>query len=292
MAFTTGLENCVRQQVPLAPYTWFRLGGPAQYFAEPSTVEQLQAVVKRAKAEGLQARVLGGGSNLLVREAGVQGVVIRLTAPCFEQITIDGTKLSAGAGAKLGYAVTQAVTEGLAGLEALVGIPGTVGGALRMNSGSRSGDVGQWTAQATVMDDTGEIAVRTRDELVFAYRTSSLDELVILSAEFQLESDDPVELTKRMQKQWIVKKSKVPLGHQATGLIFKNPQGLSAGDLIEQAGLKGAKFGGAEISDRHNNFIVVDEKGTSEDVLRLIEHIRARVQERLSIELENEIQIW
>jgi len=292
MAFTTGLENCVRQNVPLAPYTWFRLGGPAQYFAEPSTPEQLQAVVKRAKAEGLQARVLGGGSNLLIREAGVSGVVIRLAAPCFEQIAIDGTKLTAGAGAKLGYAVTQSVTEGLGGLEALIGIPGTIGGALRMNSGSRSGDIGQWTAKATVMDDAGEIMTRSREELVFGYRDSSLDELLILSAEFELEAEDPVELTKRMQKQWIVKKSKVPLGHQACGLIFKNPQGLSAGDLIEQAGLKGAKVGGAEVSDRHNNYIVVDDKATSDDVLRLIEHLRTRVQERLSIDLENEIQVW
>lgn len=292
MAFDTGFEQCVRRQIPLGPYTWFRLGGPAEYFAEPASLEQLQAVVRRAKSEGLAVRLLGGGSNLLIGEAGVPGVVVHLSAPAFCETSLVGKKLRAGAGEKLGHVVSKAVAAGLAGMESLVGIPGTIGGALRGNAGSRSGDIGQWTAQATVMDDAGEIHTRSREGLVFAYRESSLDELVILSAEFELESDDPVELTKRMQKQWIVKKAKTPLGHQATGCIFKNPRGMSAGDLIEQAGLKGARVGGAEVSDRHANFIVADEKATSQDVLRLIDHIRTRVQERVGVALETEIQVW
>ncbi|MGC3966446.1 MAG: UDP-N-acetylmuramate dehydrogenase [Pirellulales bacterium] len=292
MAFDTGLEKCVRRQVPLAPYTWFRLGGPAEYFAEPASQDELQTVVRRAKSEGLAVRLLGGGSNVLVGEAGVKGVIVHLSAPAFCELSVSGKTLSAGAGEKLGYAVSKSVAEGLAGLESLVGIPGTIGGALRGNAGSRSGDIGQWTAQATVMTADGELVTRSREELVFSYRESSLDELVILSAKFELEQDDPAELTKRMQKQWIVKKAKTPLGHQATGAIFRNPRGMSAGDLIEQAGLKGARVGGAEVSERHANFIVADEKATSQDVVRLIEHIRGRVQERLGIALETEIQIW
>jgi UDP-N-acetylmuramate dehydrogenase len=227
-----------------------------------------------------------------VREDGVKGVVVHPSAACFCEISVQGNTVKAGGGAKLGHIVATAVREGLAGLESLVGIPGTVGGALRGNAGSRSGDIGQWTSSAVVMNDAGEMTSRPRDQLVFAYRESSLDELVILDAEFTLEKDDPVELTKRMQKQWIVKKASLPLGHQPTGCIFKNPRGMSAGTLIEQAGLKGARVGGAEVCDRHANFIVTDDKATSQDIIRLIDHIRTRVNERLGIELETEIKIW
>jgi UDP-N-acetylmuramate dehydrogenase len=174
----------------------------------------------------------------------------------------------------------------------MVGIPGTIGGALHGNAGSSGGDIGQWTCQADVMTRTGEIVSRQREDLVFAYRHSSLDELVILHAQFQLEADDPQELTKRMQKQWIVKKAGQPLAHQSAGCIFKNPRGISAGMLIDQAGMKGTRIGGAEVSDRHANFIVVDRDATSHDVLQLIDTMRSRVAEQLGVELELEIEIW
>lgn len=292
MAFTSGFEKFVRTDEQLAPHTWFKLGGPARYFAEPATVEELTALVRRAREESLGVRMLGGGSNLLVREAGVPGVVVRLNGPAFTGVTPGKNQLTVGSGVRLSNAISTAVREGLAGLEALVGIPGTVGGALHGNAGSRGGDIGQWVSQATLMNDSGEILSRKRDELVFAYRESSLDELVILDVTFQLEQDSPEELTKRMQKQWIVKKANQPLDHQSAGCIFKNPRGMSAGMLIDQAGMKGMRVGGAEVSDRHANFIVTDESATSDDVLKLIEQIRERVVERLGIELELEIEIW
>ncbi len=127
---------------------------------------------------------------------------------------------------------------------------------------------------------------------MFAYRQSSLDELAILSAEFQLDEEDPEQLTKRMQQQWIVKKASQPLGHQSAGCIFKNPRGMSAGMLIDQAGLKGTRIGGAEVSDRHANFIIAETGASSQDVSRLIELVRSRVADRLGIELETEIQVW
>jgi UDP-N-acetylmuramate dehydrogenase len=142
------------------------------------------------------------------------------------------------------------------------------------------------------MTRSGEILTRSREELVFAYRESSLDELVILDAQFELEQEDPEELTKRMQKQWIIKKAGQPLAHQSAGCIFKNPRGMSAGMLIEQAGLKNTRIGGAEVSERHANFIIADEGATSADVLKLIDHVRETVLERLGIELEREIEIW
>lgn len=292
MAFLTGFEEFARPREPLAPHTWFHLGGPAEYFAEPRSLDELSALVRRCHETDTPVRLLGGGSNLLVREEGVPGLVIRLPDSAFGQITVEGRRVKAGGGAKLGHVISTSVREGLAGLEPLVGIPGTLGGALHGNAGSRGGDVGQWTRRATVMSRSGEITTRERAELHFAYRESSLDDLVILEADFELENDDPTELTKRMQKQWIVKKAAQPLGHQSAGCIFKNPRGISAGMLIDQAGLKGNRIGGAEVSERHANFIVTDEKGTSQDVLRLIELVRDRVAERFGVELETEIEIW
>ena len=292
MSFTSGFDEIVRLHEPLAPHTWMGIGGPVEFFAEPRSVDELQALVKRAAAEGLPIRMLGGGSNVLVRDEGVPGVVVRLSSPAFADIQVNKQTVTAGGGARLGNVISSAVRAGLGGLETMVGIPGTIGGALHGNAGSSGGDIGQWTCQAEVMTRSGEIVSRQREDLVFAYRQSSLDELVILSAQFQLESDDPQELTKRMQKQWIVKKAGQPLAHQSAGCIFKNPRGISAGMLIDQAGLKGTRIGGAEVSDRHANFIVVDRDASSNDVLQLIDAMRSRVAEQLGVELELEIDIW
>jgi UDP-N-acetylmuramate dehydrogenase len=292
MPLLSGFEKIIRRSEPLAPHTWFHLGGPAEYFAEPNSADELAALVRRCRDENLDVRLLGGGSNILVREPGVSGVVVRLSAPAFTEIAVKKQTVAAGGGAKLGHVISTAVREGLAGLETLVGIPGTLGGALHNNAGGRGGDVGQWTCHATVMTRTGEILQRSREELVFAYRESSLDELAVLSAQFHLDPDDPDDLTKRMQKQWIVKKSNQPLSHQSAGCIFKNPRGMSAGMLIDQAGLKGTRVGQAEVSDRHANFIVANPSATSDDVLKLIDVVRERVAERLGVDLEREIEVW
>lgn len=292
MAWWSDSIDFVRRDEPLAPHTWFQLGGPAEFFAEPRNADELALLVSRARENDVHVRILGGGSNLLVLDQGVRGLVIHLNDPAFAQIDIQGNHLRAGGAAKLGHVVSMAVSEGLGGLETLVGIPGTVGGALHGNAGSRAGDIGQWTCRATVFTAAGERIQRNRDDLVFAYRQSSLDELVILEAEFQLEREDSEELTKRMQKQWIMKKANQPLAHQSAGCIFKNPRGMSAGMLIDQAGLKGTRVGGAEVSDRHANFIVADKSASSADVLKLMELVRERVHERVGVELETEIQVW
>ena len=292
MGFPDEFEAILRHDEPLAPHTWFTLGGPAQYFAEPRSIEELAALVERCQHEELPVRLLGGGSNVLVRDEGVSGVVVSLANASFANVEVRGTRVTAGSGARLGHVISTAVGAGLAGLETLVGIPGTIGGALHGNAGGRGGDIGQWTHRASVMNRSGEIVERQREELVFAYRQSSLDELVILSAEFELESEDPEQLTKRMQTQWIAKKAAQPLGHQRTGCIFKNPRGMSAGMLIDQAGLKGTRVGGAEVSDRHANFIVAEPGATAQDVLRLIELVHSRVSDRLGVELETEIEVW
>lgn len=292
MALVSGFEKIVRLNEPLADRTWLKLGGAAEFYAEPKSVEELAALVRRCYDEDVPIRVLGGGSNVLVRDDGVPGMVLSLSHPYFSEIKITGSNLAAGGGATLAHAISETVRVGLSGLEPLVGIPGTLGGALHGNSGSRGGDIGQWACRATVMTRNGEILQREREDLVFAYRQSSLDELVILNAEFQLEEDDPVQLTKRMQKQWIVKKAGQPPSHQSVAPVFKNPRGMSAGMLIEQAGLKGTTLGGLQVSQRHANFIIAEEGATAQDALRLIDMIRSRVAERLGVELETELEIW
>ncbi|MCA9257919.1 MAG: FAD-binding protein, partial [Planctomycetales bacterium] len=201
MTLVSGFEKIVRRQEPLAERTWLHLGGPAQFYAEPNSVDELAALVRRCANEQVPIRMLGGGSNVLVRDEGVTGMVVSLSSPAFSRLQISGGVVTAGGGVKLAHAISETVRAGLAGLEPLVGIPGTIGGALHGNSGSRGGDIGQWACRATVMTRAGEIIQRDREDLVFAYRQSSLDELVILNAEFRLEPDDPVQLTKRMQKQ-------------------------------------------------------------------------------------------
>ena len=292
MPIDTEFQSIVKANYPLAPRTWLDLGGPAEYFAEPHSVEELVNLVKHCHAEGIATRVLGGGSNLLVREEGVSGMVICLKDEVFGATTVEGSRLTAGGGAPLAHVINEAVRAGLAGLEPLVGIPGTVGGALHGNAGSRGGDIGQWAVGATVLTRVGDVVERTKDELVFAYRESSLDELVILDATFDLEQEDADQLTKRMQKQWIVKKAGQPMTHQRTACLFKNPRGMSASMLIEQAGLSGLRVEGVELSARHSNFVVVGEDATSTHVLKLIDQIRSRVSERLGVELETQLEIW
>jgi UDP-N-acetylmuramate dehydrogenase len=268
------------------------LGGPAEFFAEPESPDQLIALVRRCHEDGIDMRLLGQGSNILVRDEGVPGVVLHLSAPAFCNIQIDGRTLTAGGGALLGRVVTTTVHRGLAGLETLIGIPGTVGGALHGNAGTHSGSIGQWTIEATVVAANGEVVQRSAEELVFGYRQSNLDDLVVLQASCELEEDNPRELAQRMQKHWIVKKASQPMGHQSAGCVFKNPRGASAGELIDDAGLKGTRIGGAVVSDRHANFIIAEPECTAQDVLRLIDVIRGQVRDRMGIELELELEIW
>ncbi|MGD9126212.1 MAG: UDP-N-acetylmuramate dehydrogenase [Planctomycetia bacterium] len=276
----------------MAMHTWFQLGGPALHFAEPENIEQLSELLAWATAENLPVKVLGSGSNILVRDEGIRALVISLTHPHFQEIKVDGTRIVAGGGAKLGRVVTTAVHAGLGGMEELVAIPGTIGGALRGNAGTTKNDIGQWTHRVTVMTESGQVVDHPGEEILFDYRKSSIDEPIILEAVLQLEEDDPRQLAKRMQKMWIVRKSKQPMGHQSAGCIFKNPTGLHAGELIDDSGLKGTRIGGATVSDRHANFIIAEPECTASDVLRLIDLVRNQVDQRMGVELELEIEVW
>jgi UDP-N-acetylmuramate dehydrogenase len=286
-------QSIVTPDEPLAPHTWFRLGGPAAYLARPRDSAEVVALIRTCREKDVPFRVLGGGSNVLVRDQGFPGLVIQLESPAFSDVTIEGGKVEAGSAVPLTALISQTARAGLAGLEVLTGIPGTVGGALRGNSGGRQGAIGTFVRRVTVVDDSGEITAREREDLRFEYRSSDLDEPIILSAQFELEPEDPEAVVRRMRRIWIIKKENQPYGHQSSGCIFKNPTPeLSAGTLIERAGLKGQRIGGAEVSDRHANFIIAQPGTRSSDVLELIDLVRQKVRQQFGHELELQIKIW
>jgi UDP-N-acetylmuramate dehydrogenase len=290
-----GLEDfaeIVKENEPLAPYTYFKLGGPAEALLQPRSRTELAGVVRHCFEKQIPLHVLGGGCNVLIREEGVRGAVLRLSAPAFCEIRVEGRRVQCGTGAGLSALISESARHQLAGLETLVGIPGTVGGALRCNAGDRAGEIGQFVHQVEVMDERGEVETRQRDELRFAYRSSNLDEPVLLAADFELEADDADAIVKRMRRAWIQRQAGQPLSFQAAGRIFKNPRGLNAAQLIEQAGLAKTRVGGAEVSDRNPNFIVAHSGASARDVLRLIDLVRSRVKERFAVDLELEIAVW
>jgi UDP-N-acetylmuramate dehydrogenase len=288
----SGLEEVVSEQVPLAPMTWYRIGGPAKYLIKPRSIEELKESVRRCVENNIPIYVLGLGANLLVGDNGVNGAVFRLDADHFRRVKIDGPIVEVGAGADMQKLVLRSVRGGLAGIECLAGIPGTIGGGIRMNAGGKFGDIGALVNTVTVMDQNGEVFQRTKDDLVFDYRSTNISAKFILDATLELEPDEPDHILKRTKEIWMYKRNTQPLNTKNCGCIFKNPRGLSAGAIIDQAGLKGAKVGGAEVSDKHANFVIAHPGCKAADVMRLVKLIREKVWEKNQIHLESEVQIW
>jgi UDP-N-acetylmuramate dehydrogenase len=284
----------VRQEIPLSMYTRLQLGGAAEFFAEPENEAELTALLKHCRKEKIPIHLLGAGSSLLIPEAGVPGVVIILHKPEFCRITVEGLRLTAGAGAQFGQVITQSVSQGLGGIEAFVGMPGSFGGAVCGNTGTiHGGDLGQWVESVRVVNLDGNVVVLSKNEITFGYRYSSLDDVVILSATLQLEKDEPKELAKRMRKLWIIRKSQQPAGEAASVWAFKNPEtGPPAGELIEQVGLKGTRIGGAVVSERNAGFITVEPDCISDDVVRLIRLVQEQVERQTEVHLEPALEIW
>ncbi len=277
---------------PLAPLTWFRLGGPARYLVSPRDARELARLRLIALEERVPFHVLGRGANVLVCDEGVPGIVVRLHAGAFSQMRFDGVAVIAGAGVDLMRLSPACCERGMGGLEGLAGIPSSVGGAVKMNAGGRFGEFGDVVRRVTVLTRDGVVEVRDRDELGFAYRRSNLHGAIVLSVELELIRDDPKKLRKRYHEVWARKQASQPLARNSAGCIFRNPPGFSAGALIDQAGLKGRSRGGARVSRRHANFIVTDAGARVADVLRLVDDVRDRVRELFDIELELEVDVW
>jgi len=292
MNIFTGLEQIVETNYPLAKTTWFGLGGPADFFIKPRTVDQLRDVVTRCGENNMPIFVMGFGSNLLISDDGIRGAVIKLEAEQFSQTEFEGQQITAWAGAKLADLVLTTVKKGLSGIEALTGIPGSIGGAVKMNAGGNFGDIGSAIESVMLMDDTGNVFEKTKPELVFDYRTTNIAARFILSARLKLTEADPDRIMKTVKEIWIYKKNHQPLNTKNAGCIFKNPRGVSAGALIDRAGLKGLRIGNAAVSEKHANFIIADKGCKSRDVIRLVDAVKQRVMERFDTELELELEIW
>ncbi len=294
MDIFNGLENITKTSEPLAPYTWYAIGGPAEYFVTPENPEQLGEVIRRCQDNGLDIHILGFGSNLLIEDAGVKGAVIKLDGEQFTNVEFaeQQGQVTAWAGANLSKLVLDCVRRGLSGLEPLTGIPGSVGGAVKMNAGGNFGDIGAVIESVTLMDNEGRVYEKVKPELVFDYRSTNITARCILNAKMELVPNDPDHMLKTIKEIWIYKKNSQPLSARNAGCVFKNPRGMSAGALIDRSGLKGLTIGGAQVSEKHANFIVTEDGCTAGDVKRLIDAVRERVQEKFDIELELEIEIW
>jgi len=288
----SGLEEIVSENHPLARHTWYKIGGPARYFVRPRTPEELQSAVARCVENNISIHVLGLGANLLISDEGVDGAVFRFDEEYWRRVKFEGAMLDVGAGVDMQKLIIRTVRQGLAGIECLAGIPGTIGGGVRMNAGGKYGDLGAFVQTVTVMDDEGTIFQRTRDDLIFDYRHTNINARFILGATLALEEDDPERIMKRTKEIWMFKQNSQPLNTKNAGCVFKNPRGLSAGALIDQAGLKGMRVGGAEISQKHANFIIAHPGCLADDVKRMIAIIKEKVWEKNEIVLETEVQIW
>ncbi|MFH1022912.1 MAG: UDP-N-acetylmuramate--L-alanine ligase [Planctomycetota bacterium] len=281
----------VRREVPLAACTTFAIGGPAEYFAEPSDADALLGLLKFARGRGVPVRFLGNGSNLLIADEGVRGLVIRL-GKGLDFLRREGDEVVAGAGLDLARLVHQCQEWGLGGCECLAGIPGTVGGALVMNAGTRHGCIGDVVREVCVADAGGAARRMERDALEFRYRGSNLRGMPVLDARLALRPADPAVLRETSRGILEKRRETQPLGWRNAGCVFKNPPGAGAGRLIDEAGLKGFREGGVRVSEIHANFIVNDGRGTARDVRTLIERVREAIRVKHGIVLETEIEFW
>lgn len=285
-------SGIVTQDAPLGARTCFQTGGKAHYIVRPKDVDQLCALVGYCRSQGQPIRVLGGGSNILVPDEGYPGLVIELSSPAFQAIRVDKILVTAGAGASLAKLISESCKAGLSGLEVLVGIPGTVGGAVVKNAGGRAGDIGQFIHSVEVVDPEGRLETRQRSQIRFGYRDSDLADSIVVAATVQLVPDKPEDIVRRVKKIWIRKQANQPFGFQNAGYAFRNPRGLSAAELIEKSGVRQTKVGQAELSDRDPRYVVAGPGATSRDVRQLIDLVVQRVEEQTGVRLELQIDIW
>lgn len=293
MPWYNDCKATIQTDVPLGPKTWYQLGGAARWFCEPRSVDELAELIQVCRTHQIVWRVLGHGANVLVSDAGIDGLVIQLTDEAFTATAWRENTVQLGAGADFQRICKQAGIRGLAGLERLAGIPGTTGGITRMNAGGKYGYVSEFVQRVDFLTAEGRRETRSAAECEFAYRRSNLADGIVLSVDLAFESGDATALRAEYQRIWKEKHAEQPpMSLRSAGCIFKNPPDHAAGKLIDQCGLKGFRIGGAEISPRHANFILAHPDATASDVITLAAHAKERVQTQFGIELEFEVEIW
>lgn len=277
----------------MSRHTTFRIGGPASYFVGPSNEEEMGEVIRLCVDHGVPWRILGNGSNLLVSDQGVEGVVIAMEQG-WNYGRVQDNQVIAGAGLLLSRAARLALDASLEGMEFAAGIPGTVGGALVMNAGAYGSEIKAVLKSAKVLTSQGEILSLEADEMKLGYRTSMIPEAgyVALEAVFKLKPGRQREIERRMKALAARRKEKQPLEYPSAGSTFKRPDGYFAGKLIEDAGLRGYRLGGAQVSEKHCGFVINRDGATAADVMNLCTHIQEQVKASTGVELEMEVKRW
>ncbi|MSR69860.1 MAG: UDP-N-acetylmuramate dehydrogenase [Phycisphaerales bacterium] len=296
------LDLSAEMNAPLGALTWYRSGGRAEVLVHPNTVDALQSLCQRCHEMGIAMRVLGLGANLLVTESGVDGVVVRLSAPAFcganWLIRADGETIRVGGGAQLMPLTAESARHGFEGLSALAGIPASIGGAIRMNAGGAFGDTAAIVHSIEHLSLAGERTTIAAAALDFGYRHCALPAGIVIAANLALTQGDPEKIRKHLKEVSAYKKNTQPMRDNSAGCMFKNPldpttgRRESAGKLIDLAGMKGIALGSAYVSPVHGNFIALKNGGCADDVLALATAVQLRVLEHSGIRLEREVIVW
>jgi len=288
MNWQRSLKGKLKINVPLCRHTSIGVGGPVQFWAEPKDAADLRNLVQIIRKKRLPLRVIGAGTNILVDDRGLKGMVVKLSSPHFKRITINKEFICAGAGLSLTKLVRYAQEKGLSGFELLAGIPGTIGGALVMNAGN----IGDRVLEATVIDKQSKIKVLKKEDIKFGYRVSSLGSYIILGVHFKLIKNSKSQVRRKIKRYLDYRKKTQDLTWPSCGCFFKNPNSKSAAYLIERCGLKGSFIGDAVVSSKHANFILNKGKASSKDIIKLIDYITIRVKRRFNLYLVPEVKIW
>lgn len=281
----------IQTQIPLSRYTFTKTGGRAEYLAFPKNLDELRQLLLVAKAEKLPITVIGNASNLIIRDGGISGLVVILTA--MNEISVKGDRVIAQAGARIIDTAFAAANNGLTGFEFAAGIPGSVGGGVFMNAGAYGGEVKDVVDKVTVITRNGELKEYSNQEMNFSYRNSriqSSDEIVVV-AEFKLKHGDKLTILDQMHYLNALRRYKQPLEYPSCGSVFKRPKGHFVGPMIIKAGLQGTQIGGAQNSMKHAGFIVNKGGATATDYLKLIHFIQEKIKEKYGISLETEVRI-
>ena len=286
------ISEMFRYDVPLQKYTSFRTGGAAEIFVEPLGTSELKKVLQFCKDEQKKVFIFGKGTNLLVGDNGVKGVVIHLGGINFKNVERDGRYVLSGAGVSLSKLIRTVALSGFGGLEVLAGIPGTVGGAVMMNAGGKYGVISDTISSLTTMTFDGSIIKHMRGDVEFEYRGCNLSKQIVIEVEFHLNESKIEVALEKMDEIYTEKQETQPLGTLNAGSVFKNTPQYKAAELIDKANLKGLKVGGAIVSEKHANFIVNTGNATSTDILELIKIIKKTIKQKYNVSLEEEIHIW
>lgn len=276
---------------PMSKHTSFKIGGPAEIFVKINNVEELKLIIKISKQAEVPITVVGNGSNLLVSDDGIRGIVLKIE---FDKIEIEESgKLKVGSGVKLAFLAQKCLKEKLEGFEFASGIPGTIGGAIRMNAGAHGSEMKDIVKKITCMTRDGKIQVISNEEAKFEYRNSifSQNDYIILEAEIQLRKGNPEEIRSKMDEYATYRKEKQPIEYPSAGSTFKRGNDFITAKLIDECGLKGYQIGGAQVSEKHAGFIINKGNATAEDVKQLMKYVEEQVYNKFGKKIEPEIEI-